>query len=131
MTVNNNDKNAIVRIARDLVQLGFELYATKGTADMLQSVDIPVTAVNKISDGSPHTADLVASGKVQLVVSTPLGSQAYADGQALRFASIRYGVMLVTTLTGAAATVAGIRELQRRHIGVRSLQDHYGIARRK
>jgi carbamoyl-phosphate synthase large subunit len=129
LTVNDNDKNAIVRIARDLVQLGFVLYATKGTADMLESVDIPVTTVNKIADGSPHTADLLAQGKVQLVISTPLGSQAYSDGQSLRFASIRYGVMLVTTLTGAAATVAGIRELQQRAVTVRSLQDHYGIAR--
>ncbi|MFN5059627.1 MAG: carbamoyl-phosphate synthase large subunit [Chloroflexota bacterium] len=129
LTVNDNDKNAIVKIARDLAQLGFALYATKGTADMLQTAGIDVTTVNKISDGSPHTADLLAQGKVQLVISTPLGPQAYADGQALRAAAIRYGVMLVTTLTGAAATVAGIRELQQRTLTVRSLQDHYGIAK--
>jgi len=96
---------------------------------MLQTAGIDVTTVNKISDGSPHTADLLAQGKVQLVISTPLGPQAYADGQALRAAAIRYGVMLVTTLTGAAATVAGIRELQQRTLTVRSLQDHYGIAK--
>ena len=129
LTVNDNDKNAIVKIARDLAQLGFALYATKGTADILRTVGIDVTAVNKISDGSPHTADLLAQGTVQLVISTPLGPQAYADGQALRAAAIRYGVMLVTTLTGAAATVAGIRELQQRTLTVRSLQDHYGIAK--
>ncbi|MFZ9858357.1 MAG: carbamoyl-phosphate synthase large subunit [Roseiflexaceae bacterium] len=129
LTVNDNDKNAIVKIARDLIQLGFVLYATKGTADMLLTAGIDVTVVNKISDGSPHTADLLAQGMVQLVVSTPLGPQAYADGQALRAAAIRYGVMLVTTLTGAAATVAGIRELQQRTLTVRSLQDHYGIAK--
>jgi len=129
LTVNDNDKNAIVKIARDLAQLGFALYATKGTAEMLQAVGIDVTTVNKISDGSPHTADFIAQGKVQLVISTPLGPQAYADGQSLRAAAIRYGVMLVTTLTGAAATVAGIRELQHRTLTVRSLQDHYGIAK--
>jgi carbamoyl-phosphate synthase large subunit len=71
----------------------------------------------------------LAQGQVQLVISTPLGQQAYSDGQSLRSAAIRYGVMLVTTLTGAAATVAGIRELQRRTLTVRSLQDHYGIAK--
>jgi carbamoyl-phosphate synthase large subunit len=129
LTVNDNDKNAIVKIARDLTQLGFALYATRGTAEMLQGAGIAVTTVNKISDGSPHTADLLAQGKVQLVISTPLGPQAYADGQSLRAAAIRYGVMLVTTLTGAAATVAGIRELQQRTLTVRSLQDHYGIAK--
>jgi carbamoyl-phosphate synthase large subunit len=129
LTVNNNDKNAIVRIGRDLIQLGFTLYATKGTADMLSGAGLVVSVVNKITDGSPHTADLLAQGQVQLVISTPLGQQAYSDGQSLRSAAIRYGVMLVTTLTGAAATVAGIRELQRRTLTVRSLQDHYGIAK--
>jgi len=129
LTVNNNDKNAIVKIAKDLTNLGFVLYATSGTAEMLNGVGIACTTVNKISDGSPHTADLIARGKVQLVISTPLGSMAYNDGQALRAAAIRYGVMLVTTLTGAAATVAGIRELQKRTLTVRSLQDHYGIAK--
>jgi len=129
LTVNNNDKNAIVKIAKDLTNLGFVLYATSGTAEMLYGVGIACTTVNKISDGSPHTADLIARGMVQLVISTPLGSMAYNDGQALRAAAIRYGVMLVTTLTGAAATVAGIRELQQRSLSVRSLQDHYGIAK--
>ena len=129
LTVNDNDKNAIIRIGRDLIQLGFMLYATKGTADMLSGAGLAVHVVNKIADGSPHTADLLAQGKVQLVISTPLGQQAYSDGQALRTAAIRYGVMLVTTLTGAAATVAGIRELQRRSLTVRSLQDHYGMAK--
>ncbi|MFM2031540.1 MAG: hypothetical protein RLZZ297_305 [Chloroflexota bacterium] len=129
LTVNDNDKNAIVKIARDLAHMGFVLYGTSGTADMLVHAGIACTPVNKISDGSPHTADLIAAGKVQLVISTPLGSTAYADGQALRAAAIRYGVMLVTTLTGAAATVAGIRELQQRSLTVRSLQDHYGIAK--
>jgi carbamoyl-phosphate synthase large subunit len=129
LTVNDNDKNAIIRIGRDLIQLGFVLYATKGTADMLSGAGLAVNVVNKIADGSPHTADLLAQGQVQLVISTPLGQQAYSDGQALRTAAIRYGVMLVTTLTGAAATVAGIRELQRRSLTVRSLQDHYGMAK--
>jgi carbamoyl-phosphate synthase large subunit len=60
-----------------------------------------------------------------LVISTPLGSRAYSDGQALRAAAIRHGVMLVTTLTGAAATVSAIRALQDREFQVRSLQRHH------
>ena len=92
LTVNNTDKNAIVKIAKDLAHLGFSLYATSGTAEMLLGVGIACESVNKISDGSPHTADLIASGKVQLVISTPLGSTAYNDGQALRAAAIRYGI---------------------------------------
>ena len=59
------------------------------------------------------------------MVSTPLGQRAYADGQALRSAAIRHGVPLVTTLTGAAATVSAIRALKAKDLEVRSLQDHH------
>ncbi|GAB4188655.1 MAG: carbamoyl-phosphate synthase large subunit [Roseiflexaceae bacterium] len=127
LTVNDFDKGAIGRIAKDLAQLGFRLYATAGTAAWLQRLGITVEPVNKASEGGYTTADLIASGKVQLVVSTPLGQRAYQDGQALRAAAIRHGVMLVTTLTGAAATVSAIRALQQRQLSVRSLQDHHRV----
>jgi carbamoyl-phosphate synthase large subunit len=127
ITVNDFDKGAIGRIARDLARLGFTLYATRGTAAWLTRLGIPAETVNKVSEGSPHTADLIASGKVGLVISTPLGSRAYSDGQALRAAAIRHGVMLVTTLTGAAATVSAIRALQDREFQVRSLQSHHRL----
>ncbi|HEU5013841.1 MAG TPA: carbamoyl-phosphate synthase large subunit, partial [Roseiflexaceae bacterium] len=125
VTVNDYDKGAIGRIARDLVKLGFNLYATRGTAEWLKQLDLPVETVNKVSEGGQTTADLIASGKVNLVISTPLGSRAFSDGQALRTAAIRHGVMLVTTLTGAAATVAGIRALKAKDLKVRSLQEHH------
>lgn len=127
LTVNDYDKGAIGRIARDLVKLGFTIYATRGTAAWLHQLGLPAITVNKVSEGSPHTVDLIASGKVGLVISTPLGSRAYADGQALRSAAIRYGVMLVTTLTGAAATVSAIKALREKELRVRSLQEHYRL----
>ena len=68
---------------------------------------------------------LIASGQVQLVINTPLGQRAYADSQALRSACIRHGVMLVTTMTGAAATTSAIKALQNRELRVRSLQEHH------
>jgi carbamoyl-phosphate synthase large subunit len=129
LTVNDYDKGAIGRIARDLVKLGFTIYATRGTATWLHRLGLPAIVVNKVSEGSPHTVDLIASGKVGLVISTPLGSRAYADGQALRSAAIRYGVMLVTTLTGAAATISAIKTLRQKELRVRSLQDHYRMTR--
>ncbi|MDW8215461.1 MAG: carbamoyl-phosphate synthase large subunit, partial [Roseiflexaceae bacterium] len=127
LTVNDYDKGAIGRIARDLVKLGFTIYATRGTAAWLHQLGLPAIVVNKVSEGSPHTVDLIASGRVGLVISTPLGSRAYADGQALRSAAIRYGVMLVTTLTGAAATVSAIKALRQKELRVRSLQEHYRL----
>ena len=125
ITVNDFDKGAISRIARDLVRLGFTLYATRGTAAWLAQLGLPVATVNKVSEGGSTTAHLIASGNVQLVISTPLGARAYIDGQALRSAAIRHGVMLVTTLTGAAATVSAIRALKAKELKVRSLQEHH------
>ncbi|MBK9711188.1 MAG: carbamoyl-phosphate synthase large subunit [Kouleothrix sp.] len=125
LTVNDFDKGAIGKIARDLAGLGFTLYATRGTADWLARLGLPAVPVNKVSEGPPHTADLIGAGQVGLVISTPLGSRAYADGQALRAAAIRHGVMLVTTLTGAAATVSAIRALKAKELSVRSLQEHH------
>jgi carbamoyl-phosphate synthase large subunit len=125
LTVNDFDKGAIGRIARDLTRLDFKLYATRGTAVWLERLGIPVEVSNKVSEEPPSTVDLIASGAVTLVISTPLGSRAYADGQALRAAAIRHGVMLITTLTGAAATVSAIRALKVRELEVRSLQEHH------
>ncbi|MBK9944025.1 MAG: carbamoyl-phosphate synthase large subunit [Kouleothrix sp.] len=127
LTVNDFDKGAISRIARDLVRLGFTLYATRGTAAWLAQLGLPARQVNKVSEGGSTTADLLATGQVQLVISTPLGARAYADGQALRSAAIRHGVMLVTTLTGAAAMVSAIRALKAKDLKVRSLQEHHAM----
>ncbi|MBU6333529.1 MAG: carbamoyl-phosphate synthase large subunit [Chloroflexi bacterium] len=131
LTVNDFDKGAIVRIARDLVKLGFTIYATHGTTGWLNGVGIPAEAVNKVSQGGFTTVDLIAQGRVGLVVSTPLGPQAYADGQAIRSAAIRYGVLLVTTLTAAAAMVPAIRALQHADLRVRSLQHHHALQRHR
>jgi carbamoyl-phosphate synthase large subunit len=127
LTVNDFDKGAIGKIGRDLARLGFTLYATSGTADWLKQLGLAATPVNKASEGGYTTTDLIASGKVSLVISTPLGQRAYQDGQALRSAAIRHGVMLITTLTGAAAIVSAIRALQGKQLRVRSLQTHHQI----
>jgi len=125
LTVNDLDKAAVGRIARDLARLGFDLMATSGTADWLARLGLQVESVNKVSEGSPHVVDAIASGRVQLVVSTPLGPTAFADGQAIRSAAVRYGVPLLTTLSAAAAAVTGVRSLRDRELRVRSLQKHY------
>jgi carbamoyl-phosphate synthase large subunit len=125
LTVNDFDKAAAGKIARDLHRLGFDLMGTAGTARWLAMIGLPVEAVNKVSDGSPHVADAIASGRVALVISTPLGPTAYADGQAIRRAAIAHRVPLLTTLSAASAAVTGIRALRDRDLRVRSLQEHY------
>ena len=119
------DKAAATKIARDLYQMGFEILATRGTAEWLNKVHVPATVVNKVSEGSPHVVDLIVAGEVGLVISTPLGKRAYDDGQLIRAAATMNRVPLMTTLSAAQAAVQGIRALKSRQIKVRSLQDHH------
>ncbi len=131
ITVNDFDKGAITKIARDLHQLGFAILATHGTAAWLQRLGIPVTPVNKVSDGSPHVVDKIAAGEVQLVISTPLGRRAHSDGQLIRAAAIQYKVPLLTTLSAAMAAVQAIRVLRAKDFKVRSLQQHHKMTRER
>jgi carbamoyl-phosphate synthase large subunit len=125
ITVNDFDKGAVTKIARDLYRLGFQIVATRGTADWLNRLGIPARTVNKVSEGSPHVVDLIAHDEVALVISTPLGRQAYTDGQAIRAAATMNRVPLLTTLSAAAAAVNGIRAVRDKELKVRSLQVHH------
>ena len=126
ITVNDYDKSAGLKVARDLHRMGFRLYATPGTAEFFARVGLPVETVNKFADGSPHTVDLIRSGKVQLVLNTPLGPNAHSDGAEIRSAAIAMNIPLLTTLSAAAAAVAAIQALNKRELRYRSLQDHFG-----
>jgi carbamoyl-phosphate synthase large subunit len=125
ITVNDFDKGAVTKIARDLARLGFNIVATKGTAEWLNKLGIPTRQVNKVSEGSPHVVDLIMRDEVTLVISTPLGRQAYTDGQAIRAAATMNRVPLLTTLSAAAAAVNGIRAVRDKELKVRSLQVHH------
>jgi carbamoyl-phosphate synthase large subunit len=126
LTVNQFDHGTVLKIGRDLHRMGFELYATEGTAVALEKVNLPVIHVLKASE-SPNkdTVDLIASGTVSLVINTPLGQQAHEDQVAMRAAAIRHNVPLITTMSAAQAAVNGIRALRQKELKVRSLQKHY------
>ncbi|GAB4262898.1 MAG: carbamoyl-phosphate synthase large subunit [Candidatus Promineifilaceae bacterium] len=122
ITVNDFDKAAAVKIGRDLHRLGFKLLATAGTARWLEKAGLPVTAVPKLSEGSPQIADKMAAGEINLILNTPLGQHAYDDNQMMRAAAIRHNIPLLTTLSAAQAAVNGIRALKEKELEVRSLQ---------
>lgn len=125
LTVNDFDKGAVVKLARDFQRLGWELSATRGTAEWLRRVGLNVQTLNKVSEGTPHLLDAIAQGEISLIVNTPLGRQAHSDGEEIRRAAVRYRVPLVTTLSAAAAAVGAIRALQLKELRVRSLQEHH------
>ncbi|MBO9309603.1 MAG: carbamoyl-phosphate synthase large subunit [Chloroflexi bacterium] len=129
ITVNDFDKSAAAKIARDLHNMGFKLIATEGTARFLHNVGLPVTPIAKVSEGSTAILDALRDGAIQLVINTSLGSQSHDDGRFIRNAAAKYRVPIVTTLSAAQAAVQGIQALRKEPLRVRSLQEHYRLSR--
>src|SRR5881409_3768815 len=125
ISVNQHDKNLISRIAADLVEVSFKIVATRGTARVLRSSGIEVETVYKVNEGRPHIVDYIKSGKVDLIINTPLGRESFFDEKAIRRAAINHHVPCITTVPGAAAAVNGIRAIRRESLNVRSLQEYH------
>jgi carbamoyl-phosphate synthase large subunit len=128
ITVTDTDKPAATQLAARFCDLGFEVVATGGTAQAISSMGVPVTRINKLSEGSPHVVDLIRERRCDLVINTPTGSGARADGHAIRTAAVRHGIPCVTTMTGATAAVRAIAALRECPAEVRSLQEIHRVA---
>jgi carbamoyl-phosphate synthase large subunit len=128
ITVNDFDKSAGLKFARDMHRMGFKLYATPGTASMCQNAGLSVEVVEKAQEGSTQIVDLVRAGKIQLVLNTPLGPHAHSDGAAIRSAAIAMNVPLLTTLSAAMAAVSAIQAMNKKELKYKSLQSHFKSA---
>jgi carbamoyl-phosphate synthase large subunit len=132
VSMANRDKRTMIFPIKVLADLGFEILATGGTAEVLRRNGIDARVVRKHfegpgPDGEPTTVDLIRDGEVDLIINTPHGSStggsARVDGYEIRTAAIVANVPCITTVQGLAAAVQGIQALRRHDIGVRSLQD--------
>ncbi|WHI51971.1 carbamoyl-phosphate synthase large subunit [Microbulbifer sp. MLAF003] len=121
ISVRDFDKADAVGVARDLVELGFEVIASRGTAKVLQENDIPVTTVNKMSEGRPHIVDMIKNDEIALVVNTTEGRQAIRDSADIRRSAENHQVCYTTTLAAAQAMAMAMRQEQ--PLQVRRLQD--------
>ena len=126
ITVNDYDKSGGLKFARDMHRMGFRLYATPGTAYMINNAGLPVEVVKKGPDDSVQIVNLIRAGKIQLVLNTPLGPHAHSAGAAIRSAAIAMNVPLLTTLSAAMAAVSAIQALGKKELKYRSLQSHFG-----
>ncbi len=126
LSVKDADKARAVKLARDLVALGFTIYSTSGTATTLAEAGVPVKRVAKIAEGRPNTVDLIKNGQIQMVINTPGGMIPRRDENAIRSAAYASNVCIMTTITGAAAAVEGIKALKEKHVGVRPIQKYRG-----
>jgi carbamoyl-phosphate synthase large subunit len=127
ITVNDYDKGAALKIARDLHRLGFMLYATAGTGAFFAGAGLPVEVLEKGSAGGAgySTLDALRDGRIALIVNTPLGKSSREDGTRIRSLATRMEIPLITTLSAAQAAVNGIQALRQRELRVKSLQEHY------
>jgi carbamoyl-phosphate synthase large subunit len=110
ITVKNNDKDRAVKIAGDLVDLGYNVVATKGTAAAISAAGVPVKLVNKVKDGRPHIADMIKAGEIQLVFTTVDETRtAIADSRYIRTAALANRVTYYTTMAGCEAATEALK----------------------
>ena len=126
ISVNDRDKRHVVPLGSELAALGFKLVATRGTAAALQAAGLDAEAVYKVNEGRPNIVDLVKTGKVDMIINTPLGRESFYDEKSIRRAAIRYNVPCITTLSAANAAARGIRALHEHAVEVAALQDLHG-----
>ncbi|MGE5130260.1 MAG: carbamoyl-phosphate synthase large subunit [Sphingomonadaceae bacterium] len=122
ISVRDGEKAGAVQVARDLVQLGFSILATRGTAAVLSKHDVPVTPVNKVAEGRPHVVDMIKNGEISFIVNTVEATRtAISDSRSIRTTALARRVTYYTTLAGARAACEGMKYLA--HLEPYRLQD--------
>jgi carbamoyl-phosphate synthase large subunit len=129
VSVANRDKRSIVFPVKRLLDLGFEIVAPDGTADLLRRAGLPATVVGKVSEGDRSILTMIEGGDVGLVLNTPFGSGTRGDGYDIRQAAVSAGVPCITTLAGILAAIHAVEAVRRGPLSVRSLQDHQATLR--
>jgi carbamoyl-phosphate synthase large subunit len=124
ISLKNDDKDEAIAPARALVDMGFKLVATRGTAKTLEDAGLPVTRINKVLEGRPHVVDALKNGDIQLVFNTTEGMQALADSASIRRTAVTMKVPYYTTMAGAVAATAAIAALKAGSLEVAPLQSY-------
>jgi carbamoyl-phosphate synthase large subunit len=125
VSVKDRDKAAGILMSWQLINLGFDIIATSGTATTLKAAGVPVRTVKKVYEGQPHIVDAMINGEVQMIINTTAeGAQSLADSFSIRRTALMKGIPLYTTMPGARAAIAAISALQTGSLEVTSLQDY-------
>ena len=113
LSVNEKDKPEIVRIARDYLEAGFNLVATRKTYEKIHEAGIPVTRVKKLYEGRPNIMDMINNGQLQMIVNSPIGKNSIHDDSYLRKAAIKARIPYMTTMAAAHASASGIKAVKK------------------
>ncbi|MGV6825659.1 MAG: carbamoyl-phosphate synthase large subunit [bacterium] len=109
LSVREADKKRVVSVARDLVELGFQVYATGGTCDVIRAEDIPCERVFKVAEGRPHIVDMIKNDEFNFIVNTTEGKQAIQDSASIRSTALQHKVCYTTTMSGGEASVMALK----------------------
>ena len=125
ISVSDIDKSEVPDLARDFVDLGFELVATAGTAAVIEKAGMNVERINKLAEGRPNSLDLLKNNELQLVINTPSGEGARDDEIKIRTGAVYTGTPIMTTISSAKAAVNGIRAIKKSGYGVQTVQEYH------
>lgn len=125
VSVNNRDKRAIVYIVKKLADLGFSIVATAGTGKVLKKNGVDCQLVGKLQEDGKNILDLINKGSIALLINTPGDKTTKADEAKIRSAVVAHNIPLVTTISGAQATVNGIEAFKKKGFDVKALQDYH------
>ncbi|MBE9603927.1 carbamoyl-phosphate synthase large subunit [Acetobacteraceae bacterium H6797] len=128
ISVKESDKSAAVMLARRLVDMGFQVMATRGTAARIREAGLEVTVVNKVLEGRPHCVDAIKSNGIQLVINTASSGQSVTDSFDIRRSALTQGVPHYTTMAGARAAVHAIAALKAGTLDVAPLQSYFAAS---
>jgi len=126
LSVKDADKALAVDLARQLSALGFVIFSTSGTAKTLADNGVKTTRLAKIDEGRPTAVDMIKNGQIQLIINTPSGMLPRKDENKIRSAAYAHNICIMTTITGAAAALNGIKALRNKTVGVRPIQKYIG-----
>ncbi|RME41434.1 MAG: carbamoyl-phosphate synthase large subunit, partial [Deltaproteobacteria bacterium] len=125
VSVKDADKHLIEEPVRRMIEAGFSVVATRGTAQFLREKGLQVDVVNKVKEGRPHCVDAIKSHEIDMVFNTTFGAQSVADSYSIRRTALMYGIAYFTTVAGIRAAVDGILAMRQESLDVLPLQEYY------
>ncbi len=125
ISVKDRDKSHVFSIAKEFLELGFTVIATRGTAKFLKDMGLNVEIINKLQEGRPHVLDLIKNKQISFIINTVFGKQAQRDSMYIRRGALQYKIPYTTTISGASAIVKAIRRLKEHPVSIKSIQEYH------
>ena len=127
ISVKDSDKPKSVKIAQGLQDMGYQIVATKGTADYLKLNGINAELIKKVKDGSPHCVEAIESGRIDIVINTTFGEQAIEDSFSIRRSSLNKNLPYCTTIAGASALLGALKSIKEEDLSITTIQEYNNL----